>query len=124
MNAVFLVIAVLAAPVAGMIAYDRIVIGPVEAVVERDFTPVIAALDAYQAAKGRYPEKLDGLVPAYMKKLPACPRIESRLPMTGDTSYNPAPGGSAYTLGCFVGIMVFPQDAMYFSETKTWGRLD
>jgi hypothetical protein len=112
------------APAVGMLIYDLRVIGPAEREVQKDFTPVIAALEKYQTEKGRYPDTLDALVPAYIKELPACPRIESRIELSTKDSYHPGGDGKGYWLGCFVGVMVYPQDAMYFSNTKSWGRLD
>ncbi|MCE9673494.1 hypothetical protein LY474_37375 [Myxococcus stipitatus] len=46
--------------------------------VEREFAPLIAALEAYRAEKGTYPESLEALVPDRLEKLPACDLAEGR----------------------------------------------
>ncbi|NTX01926.1 hypothetical protein HUA74_18710 [Myxococcus sp. CA051A] len=40
--------------------------------VEEEFAPLIAALDAYHAEKGQYPEAVAELIPAHLSKAPSC----------------------------------------------------
>ena len=44
--------------------------------VEREFAPLIAALEAYRAEKGTYPESIEALVPDRLEKLPTCDLTE------------------------------------------------
>jgi hypothetical protein len=53
---------------------------------------IVAAIDAYQHAKGRYPPSLDALVPEYLSALPAPRRF-------GRIGYAPLDAGR----GCLVG---------------------
>lgn len=76
--------------------------------------PVIAALDKYRQAEGRYPGDLQALVPAYMDPVPTgpdLPRLDYRLTSEGASyeltfryvgpgmnvcNYTPGPGWNCY----------------------------
>jgi hypothetical protein len=71
---------------------------------------IVAALDAYRAAKGGYPPSLDALVPRYLQALPA-PRP------FGSIGYVALEGGR----GCLVGYFThgdFLEE--YDCNAKTW----
>ena len=111
-------------PVMAMGAYDSWRIGPVEARVWRDFAPVVTALERFASEKGGYPETLEALVPRYLPALPNCPVVDTTILPSGRPARYHKHAQGDFTLGCFVGVMVFPQDAVYFSAGKSWGRLD
>jgi hypothetical protein len=109
--------------VGGIAVYDNIRISPREREVKTNFAPVIAALEAYRKARGKYPEELTALVPDYIKELPSCPILPpGRIDILPTRLYSTHL--DYFTLSCNIGVLVYPQEAVYFSEKKNWGRLD
>jgi hypothetical protein len=79
-----------------------------KAVAESRGTQVVQALSRFRLESGKYPEKLDTLVPKHIQSLPKCPN--------GD-AFNYAPAGSEYTLTCpKVGLKPYTYD----SRNRGW----
>ena len=85
---------------------------------EDNFKPLIAALESYKADKGRYPDRLNELVPLYITKLPKCP-----YDMRGSAAdyyglmTNVPKAGDQYTIQCVIGVFMYPQYAMHESDS-------
>ena len=92
--------------VGGLIAHHK------SGLVDSAFAPVIEALDRYKTANGRYPDKLDALVPTYLSALPTCP--DSHRPGGG---YSPDPMSGEYSLGCYTFVF---NKRVYDSRIKQW----
>ena len=87
----------------------------------RQAVPVVAALDAYRAKNGRYPERLEGLTPAYLQAMP-------RLAGKSALRFAATPAGD----GCWLAIVywmeagLLPHDRIneYDCRTREWRNLD
>lgn len=90
--------------------------GPKSNLVEMSLTPVIDALEKYKAANGRYPDKLDALVPTYLSPMPNCP--DSSKP--GAAYFLDAASGE-YVLGCYTTLFM---KRLYSSRSKKWETSD
>lgn len=89
---------------------------------EENFRPLLAALERYKSDHGKYPDRLDKLVPEYVSTLPRCP--DDRYG-SGNKYYSLMQGDSArigdqYVIDCVMGVFVFPQLATYESDIPGW----
>lgn len=90
--------------------------GPKSSLVDTTFAPVIEALDKYKSTNGRYPDKLDALIPAHLSVLPSCP--DSTKP---GAAYYVDPKSGEYILGCYTFLFT---KRLYNSRTKRWESSD
>ncbi|MFI5363753.1 MAG: hypothetical protein ACHQ49_17470 [Elusimicrobiota bacterium] len=102
--------------------YDHYKLVPVENEVQRRFQPAIDALGRYNQAKGRYPDKLDSLLPGLLTEIPACPELPSP---AADRSviYDVGADGKSFNLGCRIGGLVHQQETRYGSTMMMWERM-
>ena len=89
---------------------------PKSHLVDTTFAPVIEALDKYRGTNGRYPDKLDVLLPAHLSVLPSCP--DSQKP---GAAYYVDPKTGEYILGCYTFLFT---KRLYSSHSKRWESSD
>lgn len=81
-----------------------------KAVAESRGTQVVQALSRFKLEAGKYPDKLDVLVPKHISSLPQCPNGES---------FNYSAAAGEYTLTCSkVAFKASPY--MYDSRKRSW----
>ncbi|MFY2558634.1 hypothetical protein ACN469_13480 [Corallococcus terminator] len=86
--------------------------------IEEEFAPLIAALDAYHAETGQYPESVAELIPAHLSKAPSCELTDSpdvRPGLSDAGYYRKTP--DAYGITCMT--IVFWKYS-YNPEKKYW----
>ncbi len=82
---------------------------------EKDFAPLIVALERYRSDSGAFRENLEQLTPRYVSSIPSCP-AEHR----PEVSYHLRKDGK-FIIQCEVGtILLFPQFAIYESDGSGW----
>ncbi len=72
---------------------------------------IVAALDRYRMERGRFPDRLEDLVPQYLESLRPVPAG------TGKWQYGVTLGGQVYKLGFFGSR---PDSYWYDTSKKTW----
>jgi len=102
---------------------EHFVIGPVDESVQKNFAPLIGALENYSHANGRYPQKLDALIPSFVGQLPSCPKHSNPV-LSDQTRYHVTDDGKRFWLTCDLGINVYMVSMTYRSEIKKWNRWD
>lgn len=92
---------------------------------EKNFQPLIAALKAYKTSKGRYPDRVEDLVPGYIAHLPHCPfpAHEPTIDYYGLMTDTPK-AGEQFIIQCVMGQFFFPQLAIYESDVPGWMYVD
>ncbi|MFI5363527.1 MAG: hypothetical protein ACHQ49_16285 [Elusimicrobiota bacterium] len=118
----FAVISAALSAAVGVSLYDRYRIVPVENEAQRILQPAIDALEKYNQANGRYPDKLDSLSPSYMKELPACPSV----PSSGadlSIAYGIGSDAKSFYIGCNIGGVVHQLQTRYGSTMRMWERM-
>jgi len=78
---------------------------------------IVAAVDAYKAARGSYPDRLDQLVPEFIPEIPAKARLT---PMDRGFSYLSGPSGHVLW---YVETPPFGRPTYTFERGK-WGTID
>ena len=84
---------------------------------EKRGEPIVAALEAYRAAHGEYPEKLNALIPQYMKEI--------KPPLVGNHKWHywrSRKDKDWYELGAFDDSKVSHNMLNYSSRTYSWRR--
>jgi hypothetical protein len=83
--------------------------------------PIAAALEMYFEQNGRYPGRLDELVPAYMERLP---RLPQRFEDSGGTTYERMAGTEAgwrlqpFDLSAMLLVTLDPPVTLYYHPTR------
>ncbi|MCX7148783.1 MAG: hypothetical protein NTY05_05140 [Rhodocyclales bacterium] len=77
---------------------------------------IIAAVESYKAANGKYPDRLDQLAPQFIAEIPAKARVSF-----GDIGFRYI-AGESHTL-MYVAMPPFGRRTYNF-ETKSWGFMD
>ncbi len=86
--------------------------GGSEGEMEAAMAPAIEALDKYKAANGRYPDRVDALVPGLLAAAPLCPDGKKPIYFLDKNEF---------VIGC--AVMMFDR-RLYDSGAKKWKALD
>ncbi len=79
---------------------------------------IIAAVENYKTANGKYPDRLDQLAPQFIAEIPAKARISF-----GDTGFRYHVGREERPTLMYVAMPPFGR-RIYSFETKSWGGMD